>query len=248
MHRVGAAPADAVRSPSRSSRPTALRLAALCTHCAVADEPDDPSTAEQLDRFDAVVRDARRPPAIDPPLRHAANSAGCIAHPAARFDLVRAGIALYGIAPGPGVAGTVDLRPGACRLRGARSSLVKPVPAGDARVATGCATVRPRRVVATVPVGYADGVPRRLGRVGGEVLIGGRRRPIARRRDDGPADRRLRRRTQRSRVGDEVVLLGRQGDEAITAEEWADRLGTIGYEIVCGIGPRVPRRTVRRPT
>jgi alanine racemase len=93
--------------------------------------------------------------------------------------------------------------------------------------------------IATIPIGYADGLPRSLFQVGGEVLIGGRRLPIAGAVtmdqilvDCGEAP---------VMVGDEVVLLGRQGDEAITAEEWAHRLGTIGYEIVCGIGPRVPR-------
>jgi alanine racemase len=93
--------------------------------------------------------------------------------------------------------------------------------------------------VATVPIGYADGVPRALGSSGGEVLIGGRRRPIVGVitmdqlmvdcGDDEIA------------VGDEVVLIGGQGHETITADEWATRLSTISYEIVCGIGPRVPR-------
>ncbi len=92
----------------------------------------------------------------------------------------------------------------------------------------------------TVPVGYADGVPRNLGLRGGEVLIGGQRHPIAGTVTmdqlmvdvgDTPVE-----------VGDDVVLLGRQGDDEITAEEWAAHLDTIAYEIVTGIGPRVPRR------
>ncbi len=96
--------------------------------------------------------------------------------------------------------------------------------------------------VATVPVGYADGVPRNLAHVGGEVAVGGRRVPIAGTvtmdqilLDIGDAT---------VEVGDEVVLVGRQGDVEVTAAEWADRLGTIPYEIICGIGPRVPRRIV----
>ncbi len=95
-----------------------------------------------------------------------------------------------------------------------------------------------------MPVGYADGVPRRLGQVGGEVLIGGRRKPIAGTVtmdqllvDLGPTDV-----AGAVEVGTEVVLLGRQGDERITAAEWAERLGTIPYEVCCGIGDRVPRR------
>ena len=98
---------------------------------------------------------------------------------------------------------------------------------------------RPARI-ATVPAGYADGVPRNLGVAGGEVLIGGRRYPIAGivtmdqlmvDVGDDPVE-----------AGDEVVLIGAQGDEAITALEWAEHLGTISYEIVTGIGARVPRR------
>ncbi len=100
-----------------------------------------------------------------------------------------------------------------------------------------------RSVVATVPIGYADGVPRRLFETGGEVLIGGVRRPLAGMVtmdqivvDGGPPG------PTAPRVGDEVVLLGTQGDATVTATEWADLLGTINYEVLCGIGPRVPRR------
>ena len=100
--------------------------------------------------------------------------------------------------------------------------------------------------IATVPLGYADGLPRRLGALGGTVLIGGTPRPIAGSVTmdqilvdcgDDPVE-----------VGDEVVLLGRQGDAAIGAEDWAELLGTIAYEIVCGISPRVPRRHLEAPT
>ena len=106
-------------------------------------------------------------------------------------------------------------------------------------------TSSPTRL-ATVPVGYADGVPRRWSEVGGECLIGGRRRPVVGVVtmdqfivDLGPADE-----SDPVLVGDEVVLIGLQGDERITAEEWADRLGTIAYEVVCQIGERVPRHPV----
>jgi alanine racemase len=99
--------------------------------------------------------------------------------------------------------------------------------------------------VATVPIGYADGVPRRLFDVGGEVLIGGVRRPLAGVVtmdqivvDCGPGG------APPVTAGDEVVLLGRQGDEEVSATEWADLLGTINYEVLCDIGPRVPRRVV----
>ena len=96
-----------------------------------------------------------------------------------------------------------------------------------------------------MPIGYADGVPRHLSSVGGEVLIGGRRRPMVGVVtmdqvvvDVGPADGP----GGEVRPGDEVVLLGEQGGEVIGAGDWAEALGTISYEIVCGLGPRVPRR------
>jgi alanine racemase len=101
-------------------------------------------------------------------------------------------------------------------------------------------------VVATVPIGYADGVPRQLFSAGYHVLIGGRRCPLAGMVTmdqivvDCGADTSV-------LPGDEVVLLGRQGDEEITADEWADLLGTISYEVLCGVGPRVPRRLLQQP-
>jgi alanine racemase len=121
----------------------------------------------------------------------------------------------------------------------ARITMVKTLPAG-ARVSYGLRSeVGPSGRVATVPAGYADGVPRNLGLAGGEVLVRGRRRPIVGvvtmdqllvDLGDAPAD-----------VDDEVVLIGRQGDDEVTATEWAARLDTISYEIVTGIGARVPR-------
>jgi alanine racemase len=240
MHRVGAPPeAAAILALAVHERPE-LRLEGLWTHFAVADDPDNPFTAEQHARFAEVV-DELAAHGVRPPLVHACNSAGTIAHPFARHDLVRCGITLYGVAPSPALEGSVDLRP-AMSLR-ARVAQVKEVAAGDG-ISYGLRYRFSRRsVVATVPLGYADGVPWRLGTVGGEVLIGGRRRPIAGAvtmdqitvdcgDDAGVA------------AGDEVVLLGRQGDESIDAWEWASRLGTIAYEVVCGVGPRVHRTYV----
>ena len=175
---------------------------------------------------------------IEPPLRHAANSAATIAYPDARFDLVRCGIALYGVHPSARVGHQIDLR-AALRLIG-QVTHVQRLPPDETvsygrRYRTDCDTT-----IATVAIGYADGVSRRLAAVGGEVLIRGSRRPIAGTVtmdqlmvDCGDDD---------VHVGDEVVLLGRQSSECITAEDWADKLDTIGYEVVCGIGPRVPRR------
>jgi alanine racemase len=237
MHRVGAEPEEAVALALAVAEAPGLVLEGLFTHFAVADEPDDPFTAEQLGRFRAVV-DRLDASGVRPPILHAANSAAALAFPEARLDLVRCGIALYGLAPALPLAGLASGLTPAMAVK-ARVSYVKRVDAGE-RVSYG---LRYRfgqaSTVATVPIGYADGVPRRLSELGGEVLIGGRRRPIAGTvtmdqltvdcGDDLVA------------AGDEVVLIGRQGGEEITAWEWAERLGTISYEIVCGISARVPR-------
>ena len=238
MHRVGCTTDDALALARHVAARGELVLAGVCTHLAVADEPADPYTGEQLARFDAVL-DALDAEGLRPPLVHAANSAGLLTAPAARYDLVRIGIACYGLAPAPALVGHggLILRP-ALSLR-ARVTMVKTLPPGS-RVSYGLrAEIGAPGRVATVPAGYADGVPRNLGLMGGEVLIGGRRRPIAGvvtmdqllvDLGDTPAA-----------PDDEVVLIGQQGDDEITATEWAERLGTISYEIVTGIGARVPR-------
>jgi alanine racemase len=154
--------------------------------------------------------------------------------------MVRPGIGIYGIAPAPGVDGGLDLRP-ALSVK-ARISFVKRLRAGDALSYGLRRPLAHDAWIATVPIGYADGVPRALGSHDGVVLVGGRRCHIAGTVtmdqimvDLGDDD---------ATVGDEVVLLGAQGDEYIGAQEWAKLLDTIAYEIVCGIGPRVPRRFV----
>lgn len=242
MHRAGAQPGDALEMVKAIIGSRALRLASIFTHLATADEPSAPANALQLRRFDEALAEIRAP-GYEVPLVHIANSAGALALPETRRDFVRLGVAMYGIEPGPGVADLcAELRP-ALSLR-ARISAVKTVAAGEG-VSYGLRHVFDRdTVVATVPIGYADGVPRRLFGTGGEVLIHGARRPIVGvvtmdqlmiDCGDVAVD-----------VGDEVVLIGAQigaaGCDAIPAEEWAARLGTIGYEIVCGISKRITRR------
>lgn len=238
MHRVGAAPRDALALAAAIDEARGLTLASVWTHCAVADEPGNPFTAEQLSRFHDVV-DELEAAGLRPPLIHAANSAAALACPPARLDLVRCGIAVYGLPPSPALSGAADLRP-ALSLS-ARVSFVKTVAAGECLSYGLRYRCERETIIATVPIGYADGVRRQLSAVGGEVLIAGRRRPLAGTvtmdqilvdcGDDMDV-----------RPGDEVVLIGSQGGERITAEHWAARLDTIGYEIVCGVGPRVQRR------
>ncbi len=238
MQRVG------VRHDGLDELASALSTVAVegvYTHLACADEPDAPSNALQLDRFDRSL-DALRRAGIDVGVVHAANSAAALALPAARRSLVRAGIALYGISPGPGVDHlAADLRPAMSLV--ARVSHLKRVEAGSSVSYGWRHRFDAATNVATVPIGYADGVPRRLGtlpdRRGADVLIGGRRHPIVGvvTMDQFMVDVG----DHAVAVGDEVVLLGAQGDQRVRAEEWAERLGTIGYEIVCGISARVPR-------
>jgi alanine racemase len=239
MHRVGARTDDVAALVDRiAGHAPSLTLDGVFTHLAVADELNDPYTGEQLRRLDAVL--ATLPDAGDL-LVHAANSAAALTRPDARRSLVRAGIAVYGISPGSQLDGVAaSLRP-ALAFK-ARVAHVKRLPAGE-RLSYGLRhTLSTPANVATVPVGYADGVRRGLSGTGTAVLIGGVRRQIIGTitmdqlivdcGDDDVA------------VGDEVVLIGRQGSNEIRAEEWARTLGTIGYEIVCGIGARVPRRYV----
>jgi alanine racemase len=233
MHRVGATPADTPALAEAIVREPALELASVWTHCAIADEPADPYTGEQIARYDTVLADLAGH-GIRPAQRHAANSAAALCHPDSRYDLVRAGIAMYGIPPAPEIAdrpGVADLRPALSWT--ASVSFVKVVTAGE-RISYGLRHRFDRdTVVATIPVGYADGVARRLADRGGEILVGGRRRRIDGRADGDGA---------MPVPGDPAVLIGTQDGTSISADDWAVRLGTIAYEIVCGIGARVPRR------
>ncbi|HVM07590.1 MAG TPA: alanine racemase [Acidimicrobiales bacterium] len=236
MHRVGISPERALRLASLITAHPSLELEAVWTHFAVADEPErSDATAKQIERFDDVVARIRST-GIEIPMLHTANTAGALMV-GARYDMVRVGLGLYGYHPNPAQPTAADLRP-ALSLK-ARVSHVKRLPAGEAMSYGLRYTLDRDATVATAPLGYADGVPRRLSAVGGQVLVAGQRRAIA-----GTVtmdqilvdcdDLDVRR-------GDEVVLLGRQGDQVITADDWAERLDTISYEVLCGIGARVPR-------
>lgn len=240
MHRVGATADEAASLAARAASTPGLRLEGFWTHLAVSDERDNTFTSEQIDRFDDA-RTLLQGSGVAPAMLHAANSAAALWYPRSRFDMVRCGISLYGLASDASLA---DVPP-ADGLRPAMSlkasvSYVKTVSAGE-RISYG---LRYRAesdcVVATVPLGYADGVTRSLAAAGAQVLIGGARLPVAgtvtmdQLMVDCGAERRV-------RAGDEVVLIGRQGSESITAWEWAKRTGTIAYEVVCGISSRVPR-------
>jgi alanine racemase len=228
MHRVGAPPALLPNLLAKVRGNSNLELEALWTHFAVADE-DRVFTERQIEMFDGATA------GIEVPLVHMANTAGAVLFPEARAGMCRIGIGTYGIHPCPATREKIELRP-AMRLASQVTHLQR-LESG-ARPSYGrIRELAEESTVATVPMGYADGFSRART---GDVLIGGRRHPLAGRVtmdqivvDVGDDEVTL---------GDEVVLLGPQEDEEISADEWADEVGTISYEVVCTIGSRVPRR------
>lgn len=228
-------PAEALALCARIAAGGPLRLSGAMTHFATADDPDEPLFAEQLRRFGAWAADVRRRhPGV---VVHAANSAALLRDPATHFDLVRPGVAIYGLDPFGRDAAEHGLEPALEWT--SRLAAVKPLDVGESVGYGRRFVAEAPTTVGTVTAGYADGVRRALTGTG-EVLVGGRRAPFAGTVsmdsigvDLGP--------DATDRAGDPVVLLGRDGDERLTAEEMARRLGTINYEITCGIGPRTPR-------
>ncbi len=232
MTRLGVAP-EAVDSLLRAIDPARVSVEGVFTHLACADEPDSAMTRGQLAAFDASARIVRaRWPHV---LQHAAGSAGALGVPEAALDMVRIGIALYGVAPAPHLT-DLPLRP--AMILSSSVARVRRVARGTP-VSYG-ATYRTRRdtTVVTVPVGYADGYPRALSGIG-EMTIEGRRVPIAGRvcmdytmLDVGDAV---------VREGDVVTVFGGDLPAAIVAEA----AGTIAYELFCRVGRRVPRIYLR---
>lgn len=212
-----------------------LEVEGLWTHLACADVPGDPTTAAQLDRFDEFVRLARTY-GFGPSLIHVAHSAAALTVERSHHDAVRLGIAMYGCAASPALVGVGDLRP-ALRLV-TEVAFVKRIAEGTP-VSYGHTWRAPHDGwLATLPLGYADGLPRLLSNRA-EVLLNGMRCPLV-----GVVcmDQVLVWcGEQEVAIGDEVVLIGRQGDDEVTAQDWADWASTITYEIVAGLGPRVPR-------
>jgi alanine racemase len=243
LTRNGAQPADWDRlldDAVRAAEDGTAQVVAVWSHLAQADIPQHPTNDRQAARLTAAWRAARDRGLR--PSRHLANSAAAMTRPDLHFDLVRAGIASYGLDPLGRPAADSPLRP-AMTLR-ARVALIKRVPAGEG-VSYGHQWITPRETtLALLPIGYADGVPRRMGGAGRmRVLLAGAVRPVVGRvcMDQIVVD-----------CGDDVV---REGDHAVlfgpgdrgepTAQDWADELGTIHYEIVTGVHrSRVERRTV----
>lgn len=234
MSRLGVQPPDALELAYRLSETPNIVFEGVFTHFARADETDRAITDRQESRFREVLQmfDSA---GIRPPLVHAANSAASLTRPSACFNVVRAGIAIYGLHPSGQCQLTSDFRP-ALTWKSVLSH-VKTLPPGRGVSYGHIYTTRSEERIGTFPVGYADGF-RRL--TGNEVLVGGQRVPVVGQVCMDQSMLQLDAVPQAS-SGDEVVIIGSQEGERISAEEVASRWGTINYEVVCGIGPRVPR-------
>ena len=242
MNRLGIEPQDAVAFCREVANRPHLRLDGVMTHFAAADDPtEDDFTLAQIAAFDAVVKELTAA-GLRPRVVHAANTAAAWRFPQAKYDMVRVGLGLYGVHPSPDVeARARDVRPS---LQFATQIIfVKDVEPGET-VGYGRTWKAPeRRRIATVAIGYNDGFPRFMSN-GGEVLVRGVRCPVVGNVcmdvsmvdvTDAPG----------ASAGDEVVIFGSQGEQTITVEEVAARGGTINYEILTNVSPRV-RRVFRR--
>ncbi|MBR7743645.1 alanine racemase [Phycicoccus sp. BSK3Z-2] len=219
----------------------ALEVTGTWSHFAWADAPQHPTVRAQQERFVEAVAQLERA-GVDPGVRHLANSAATLTNPAAHFDLVRPGLAVYGLSPVPDLGRPADFGLREAMRVTARLTTVKRARAGQG-VSYGHEYTTDRdTVLGLVPMGYADGVPRHAGNAG-PLLVGGRVHRVAGRvcmdqlvLDLGP--------DFAGAAGDEVVLLGRGADGEPTAQDWAEAAGTINYEIVTRMGPRLPRVVV----
>ncbi|MFA3838718.1 MULTISPECIES: alanine racemase [Streptomyces] len=240
LGRNGCLPGDwpeLVRSAVAAEREGLVVVTGLWSHFACADEPGHPSIAAQLERFREMVSFAEGA-GVRPEVRHIANSPGTLTLPETHFDLVRPGIAMYGISPSPEIGTPEDfgLRP--VMTLSASLALVKHAP-GGLGVSYGHHYVTPgETTLGLVPLGYGDGIPRHASGTG-PVLIGGKLRTVAGRvaMDQFVVDLG----GDELAAGDEAVLFGPGDRGEPTAEDWAQAAGTIAYEIVTRIGARVPR-------
>lgn len=251
LGRGGATPADwqeLCRAAAAAERDGLITVVGLMSHLASADEEDDPSVGEQTDSFREMAA-AAEAAGLTPEYRHLANSPGTLDHPSTHFDLVRCGIALYGLDPlrADATPGGRPVDPGLRPVMTLRSRVVltKRVPAGHG-VSYGLTYRTPAETtLALIPLGYADGIPRSASSRG-EVQVNGRRYRIAGRVamdqfvidvGDDPVE-----------IGDQVVVFGPGDHGEPTVADWATYAGTIHYEIVTRLGPRVSRVYIGGPS
>ncbi|MDI6712678.1 MAG: alanine racemase [Anaerosomatales bacterium] len=240
MNRIGVRAEDAADFALWLKALPGIEMEGAFTHFATADVLGDWEYERQVERLSRAIGRLRTE-GLRPPLVHAANSAATVLRPEARLDMVRCGIAIYGLHPAPSTYGRVELRP-AMRVV-ARVSFVKRIGLGEGVSYGFTYHASGPTTIATLPLGYADGVPR-LASNKMDVLIGGRRcRQVGRvcmdqlmvEVPEGLA----------VSMGDEAVIVGAQGGERIVMDELADHASTINYEVACGFGRRLERRYVR---
>ena len=236
MGRLGFLPAQIGSWLPQLKNLKAIKIEGVFSHFSHAESVEGQYTLKQLEIFKETIQHLRSA-SIAPRLVHLANSAATVTLPAARFDMVRPGLILYGVYPSPAIEQQISLKP--VLSWKTRVLQLKRVPAGTS-ISYGQTFVTKRdSTIATLPVGYADGYARLLSNRGA-VLVGGQRAPIAGRvcMDLTMVDV-----TDIAGVqpGDEVVLLGRQGDQRISADEMAGWANTVSYEVLTSIGARVPR-------
>ncbi|OGC32645.1 alanine racemase [candidate division WOR-1 bacterium RIFOXYB2_FULL_48_7] len=231
MGRVGVFPSEALAFITKVASLPGLIVEGLFTHFAQAEDPVDRFTIEQFAKFQSI---AEKVPAI--PMKHAANSAATLFHPQTHLDLVRVGLMMYGLYPQGNTKRLVNLQP-ALSFK-SRVTYLKKVPPGTPLGYGSTFTTQQDALIATLPVGYADGFSRSMSNRG-HVLIRGKRFPVVGRVS---MDLTLVNcGTAKIEVGDEAVLIGSQQNEGISADEVAQLEDSISYEVICGIGKRVPR-------
>lgn len=244
MLRQGVSPREALRAARVLADCAALELEGIFTHFSVADGSSDDDrdfTSRQIEIFARVRAELGRH-GIQPPSVHLANSAGVVGHPTSHATLARPGLVLYGYSPSPWLGEALaarDLTLSPVLSLRAQVVATRRAGAGERPSYGRRRALEDAATIATVPFGYADGYPRRLFDAGAHVLINHRRYPLA---GMVTMDQLLINcGDDVVRVGDDVVLLGVQGDEVITADDWARWAETVTWEILCAIGARVPR-------
>jgi alanine racemase len=234
MSRLGAPPELAYDMLQRLSEIENVEVEGIFTHFARADERYAPTTEWQLRKFTDLLAEIESA-GLRPPIAHTANSAAALTRPGANFDMVRVGIALYGLAPSAEVELLEGMHPALSWH--ARLSHIYVYPPGSGISYGHIYTTQENERIGVVPVGYGDGYRREEGNI---VLIHGRRVPVVGRVCMDQLMVRLDELPE-AEIGDEVVLIGEQGAERIAAEELASRWNTFNYEVVCGLSARVPR-------
>lgn len=238
MGRIGVTPENAPQLAAYMEQNCPhLHLQGIFTHLPVSDDADPSYTRGQVERFKGVVDAVQAALGRKLELAHCSNSGAVLAHPPAWLDLVRPGIMIYGFYPDDGTPCSIELKPGLSFLT--RVSFLKHVKAGTSIGYGRTWFASEDTWIATIPAGYADGF-NRLFSNRGRVLINGRSYPIVGRVCMDQSMVNLGPRTD-VKVGDEVVLIGRSGEEEISCYEWARELKTITYEVTCQINSRVER-------